>query len=580
MTSATFRVITRGLQPGYAADLAAEQVARLFKCSKEQIGPLLGSKPVVVKKGLTFEAAGKYVRALEACGCLCGIEDESAPATAAAGSAAPESAAPLSQQQMATVVPVLRRVLARGPEADTVVVQPFVGDLEIVFRTEPDGIVIRQHALHASMMTVERLYELAVWNLYNLLHPRLTFKQMTLEDSAGGTTGPRFFSYVEVGNGFEASCLLLRPVWEAIAAQFKGPVRITVPNAGTCLFCGADDDIVFAMMCDIASETWLESGAGALSALTYSMDGAGRVTMIPSAHLLRAASPGPTVPLTPSAQLVAPRLHAVAENAALLPLSEARLRKLEPRLFDVAQWSRESDRVQWLDNIRHTLARGDSRAAVVVDAANAVVASYSDELDCVVLLKFEPALGQAHGWQNGTRLLSANTYLSRANGIAPDLQPGPADEGRWGNVGALIADLLTDDQAGLAARKQQITEAEWDRAWQLGRRALADRGAARDGRPSMCTLPARTPAAARAPEASGRGSVSRRKSTRPQGTFGTCAKNIGIFGVCAWAVWGASRHVAEMPHDGLFYAACFGIALFGALGLGCLWSAATYLRGA
>jgi hypothetical protein len=35
-----------------------------------------------------------------------------------------------------------------------------------------------------------------------------------------------------------------------------------------------------------------------------------------------------------------------------------------------------------------------------------------------------------------------------------------------------------------------------------------------------------------------------------------------------------------MPHDGLFYMACFGIAVFGAIGLGCLWSAANYLRGA
>lgn len=65
-----------------------------------------------------------------------------------------------------------------------------------------------------------------------------------------------------------------------------------------------------------------------------------------------------------------------------------------------------------------------------------------------------------------------------------------------------------------------------------------------------------------------------------RGTFGTCVKNAGIGGVCAWAVWGAAHHVAEMPHDGLFYVACFGIAVFGAIGLGCLWSAANYLRGA
>ena len=123
------------------------------------------------------------------------------------------------------------------------------------------------------------------------------------------------------------------------------------------------------------------------------------------------------------------------------------MRKLQPQLFDTAQWTREDDRTRWLRDIRHTLARGDGRAAVVVDAARAVVASYTDELDCVVLLKFDPALALAHGWRDGSRLLSANSYLSRAGGVAPDLRPGPGDEGRWGNVWPLLADLLTDDAA-------------------------------------------------------------------------------------------------------------------------------------
>ena len=122
---------------------------------------------------------------------------------------------------------------------------------------------------------------------------------------------------------------------------------------------------------------------------------------------------------------------------------------------------------------------------------------------------------------------------------------------------------------------------------QLGRRALADRVTPRDGRPVTSLHPARPPAAppppAPASGASGapaRTGAARRKPARQAGTFGACVKNAGIGGLCAWAVWGAARHVAEMPHDGLFYAACFGIAVFGAIGLGCLWRAANYLRGA
>ena len=581
MTSATFRVTTRGLRPGYSAELAADQVAALFKCGKEQIAPLLGSKPVVVKRGLTQEAAGRYARALEGCGCLCAIEAEAAPGASAA---APPQAAPLSHRQLSAVIPVLRRATPRSPDADPVVVQPFVGDLEIVFRTAADGDFVRQAALEASMMGVDRLYELAIHNLYALTHPRLAFKQFVLEDSEGGAAGPRFFSYVETGDGLEASCLLLQPVWETIAAEFKGPLRIAVPTAGTCLFCSADDFIAVSMMSDIASETWSEAGDGALSALTYSTDGAGRVTMAPYGHLLRKAPPPPALPPTPSARLLPQAQQAVATNAALLTLSDDRLRKLQPQLFDTAQWTREDDRTRWLRDIRHTLARGDGRAAVVVDAANAVVASYTDELDCVVLLRFDRALGQAYGWRDGTRLLSANSYLRRDGGVAPDLRPGPGDEGRWGNVWPLIADLLTDDATALAAGKKAIAEPEWERTLQLGRRALADRITPRDGRPMTSLHPAHAPVAsptsAPASGAPTRTGAARRKPARQAGTFGACVKNAGIGGLCAWAVWGAAHHVAEMPHDGLFYVACFGIAVFGAIGLSCLWSAANYLRGA
>jgi len=580
MTSPTFRVTTQGLRPGHAAELAADQLAALFKRSKEEIAPLLGNKPVVVKRGLTRDAAERYARALDGCGCVCAIEAESAPAAAAPS---PAPAEPLSADQLAAVFPILRRVTPHTPEADPVVVQPFAGDLEIVFRTVTDGVVLRQSVLRATMTNVDKLYTLAVWNLYNWVHPRITFKQMAIQGPDDGTVAARFFSYVELGDGLAASCLLLQPIWEALAAHHKGPMRVAVPHANFCMFCSADDKFVAAMMCDMAAETWAEAGEAALSGLTYSVDGAGRVDVVPGAHLLRTAPPPPAVPMTASAQLVVPKLHAHAGNAALLALSEDRLRKVQPQLFDTAQWPREDVRVRWLSNIGDTLARGDSRAAVVVDATNAIVASYTDELDCVVLLKFDPALALAHGWRDGTRLLAANSYHSRDAGVASDLRPGPGDEGRWGNVWPLIADLLTDDAAGLAARKATIAETEWARALDLGRRALAANDTPRDGRPVTSMQPARKPgaaASAAAPGTAPRTRAAPRKPARAQGTFGACVKNAAIGGVCAWAVWGAAHHVAEMPHDGLFYMACFGIAVFGAIGLGCLWSAANYLRGA
>lgn len=521
MSSATYKVVKQGMQPGYSAEMVADLLSSLFKCSKEQIAPLLGSKPATVKKGMTYEAAKKYAQALERCGCVCTVEEEVAFATAPV-------ATPLSHRQLASVIPVLRRIVRPGLEADPVVIQPFAGDLEVAFRTEQGSTLVRQSALRASMMTVEKLYQLAVWNLYARLHPRLTFSQMATEEPAGDQPGARFFSYIDTEDGFAASCLLLWPIWQAVAEQvtsLRGPLRIAVPNARTCVFCGAGDEIAFAMMSDIASETLSEAGAEALSGLTYSVDGAGRVSVVEGADLQRLA-PAPAMNLAGAAQLVAPTLHAHAENAALLALSEERLHRLQPVLFELAKWSQAADRETWLESIRHTLARGDSRAAVVVDAAHAVVATYTDELDCVALLQFDPGLALVHGWQNGTRLLSANSYFGRDKGIAPDLQPGPGDTGRWGNFWPLIADLLTDDQASLAARKRLIGEAEWDRTWQLGRRVLAERGTARDGRP-----------------------LGSRQAAEP-----------------------ATAAPVQRVTGGRSYAVYVGIAMAVAIGLACLWS--------
>lgn len=176
---------------------------------------------------------------------------------------------------------------------------------------------------------------------------------------------------------------------------------------------------------------------------------------------------------------------------APLTLSSERLLRLQPALFDTARWASLLDRDSWRAAIRDTLARGDCHAAVVVDAANSVVAAYSSELDGVVLLQFAQGLGLVHGWQNGTRLLAANAYFPREHGLAPDVRPGPGDTGRWGNLWPLVADLLTDDHATLAARKRLIANIEWDRAGHLGRGALASAIAARDGRPLGSRHPAR-----------------------------------------------------------------------------------------
>ncbi len=195
--------------------------------------------------------------------------------------------------------------------------------------------------------------------------------------------------------------------------------------------------------------------------------------------LKRAAAPPPAGPAS----------H--AGNPGGLTLSPAKLRALQPQLFAVDPPDQADRRRQWIQLIEEQLTGGDARAAVVIDAGQGLVAAYADELDAVVLLKFDPRIADANDWKAGTRLLTVNTYKPRAEGLARDLVPGPKDSGLWGNVRPMIADLLTDDRTHLAAAKAAIGEDEWTRTLQLGRGAHAGKASQpRDGRPLGCATPA------------------------------------------------------------------------------------------
>lgn len=88
----------------------------------------------------------------------------------------------------------------------------------------------------------------------------------------------------------------------------------------------------------------------------------------------------------------------------------------------------------------------------------------------------------------GARLISVNTYAPLAHGVAPDLTPGEANMGNWGNFAPYIADLLCDQPWRIDQRVRQIAEEEWRRCEALA--ATAPRRL-RDGRPTRCMKAAR-----------------------------------------------------------------------------------------
>jgi hypothetical protein len=165
---------------------------------------------------------------------------------------------------------------------------------------------------------------------------------------------------------------------------------------------------------------------------------------------------------------------------------KAPLRHLMGRAFSVASYVTPSDVRAEIENL---LKHGDARAATVVSIAPLCVAAYSDEFDAVVLLRFPERLTVDYRLAVGTRLITVNNYM-RTMFPHQDITPGPAATGQFTGFYPLIADFLTDDSR-LQTLKQEISEGEWRRAYELGtQKWQAGLRASRDGRPRFALYPA------------------------------------------------------------------------------------------
>ena len=183
-----------------------------------------------------------------------------------------------------------------------------------------------------------------------------------------------------------------------------------------------------------------------------------------------------------------------ASNPGMVTLSHAKLRRLQPELYlswmqKIRNPEHQKKLEYFLTHVEEHLSHGDSRAAVVVSTQPFLVAAYTDELDCVVLLQFPQELVPDTLMRNGTRLLTVNTYDERSKGIAPDLKVGPGDLGRWGNFMPFIAEFLSEDDEQINTRKKAIGESEWQRTEMLGREALCNGVKPRNGEPMGCVSP-------------------------------------------------------------------------------------------
>lgn len=160
------------------------------------------------------------------------------------------------------------------------------------------------------------------------------------------------------------------------------------------------------------------------------------------------------------------------------------------RLLGVGQVPRE----RWASH----LAKGLAEPALVVERKpSLLVAAYTDEFDCVVMLRFREGLPVAMDLKEGDRLLSVNTFErppaeTQRVAIERDLVRGDVPASVWFNVHPAIADFLSDDVGALQSKKREIAAEEWTRAAHL---ALAYRTRFprrwRQGNPYLSNMPSR-----------------------------------------------------------------------------------------
>jgi hypothetical protein len=175
-----------------------------------------------------------------------------------------------------------------------------------------------------------------------------------------------------------------------------------------------------------------------------------------------------------------------ASDPIPVEVADERLQRFCPELYG---WSgRKAQHKRLREIIFEHMSFGDSRAAVVVSDDPLLVAAYTDELDCVAILRFvlRPQIPEL---PVGSRLITVNTY-KRGPRLDGDLFPGPLRIDRWTGFYPIIADFICVNQAVVDCRKAEIDEQEWERTFHFGMEYLkAHPGTSRDGSPCKSATP-------------------------------------------------------------------------------------------
>lgn len=126
---------------------------------------------------------------------------------------------------------------------------------------------------------------------------------------------------------------------------------------------------------------------------------------------------------------------------------------------------------------------GDSQGAIVVNTSPLLIAAYNEDIDCVVMLKFEKKIQEKYNFQIKDKLVCVNTFANIPT-LQSDLIPGKRNSKTWTLVHPIIAELVSSDEVQIEKRKQEIGDKSYEYIWELANEYLnLKKGIFRNGKP-------------------------------------------------------------------------------------------------
>jgi len=176
-----------------------------------------------------------------------------------------------------------------------------------------------------------------------------------------------------------------------------------------------------------------------------------------------------------------------ASDPGGIELDKGKLKLLMPELFDpfekIMYLLRHWEYAEYIAMISDHIKYGDSQGAIVVSTSPLLIAAYNEDIDCVVMLKYEDYIQDHYQFKIKERLLCVNTF-GREPEYQKDLIPGKNDLGMWKEVHPIIAELVSSDDATIQRRKDAIGDEGYAYIWNLATAYLElKKGVFRDGRP-------------------------------------------------------------------------------------------------